>query len=120
MKKIFIGIVIGLIISSVVFFILGNKSNNRIDEMNTSNITEVINNNENSTDNTNTNMNTTPQSDTTSNSVNYNKTPKRYCEVDGCYKEGTNKLEGITGEIEYYCYTHYQELLGFLNVILGN
>ena len=34
------------------------------------------------------------------------KSIEHYCEVDGCYKEGTMPLEGFSGEIEYYCYSH--------------
>ncbi len=28
-----------------------------------------------------------------------------------CSKEGTYTISGITGQTEYYCYTHYKELL---------
>ena len=35
---------------------------------------------------------------------------KRYCEVGSCLNEGTYDIEGFSGETEYYCYTHYQEM----------
>ena len=48
----------------------------------------------------------------------------RYCEVDDCYKEGTKKyINGLSGEPEYYCYTHYNELMdmiGDLEEDVGN
>lgn len=116
MKKIFIVIVIVLIIGTVVYYIQGDVANNRAEVIHNSNITDISNNSKEAT-NTNTN---TSQSNSTSNLSNYNKTTKRYCDVDGCYKEGTNKVEGFFGEIEYYCYEHYQEMLGFLDIILEN
>jgi len=33
------------------------------------------------------------------------------CIVDGCNKEGVINYEGISGETEYYCATHYDEML---------
>lgn len=38
------------------------------------------------------------------------KTIEHYCEADGCYKEGTEEITGFSGETEYYCSTHYQEI----------
>lgn len=32
------------------------------------------------------------------------------CEVDGCNSEGSYDIVGISGETEYYCYTHYKEI----------
>lgn len=41
------------------------------------------------------------------------KTNTKTCEV--CSKEGTYKYESFTGQTEYYCYKHYQELKDMLN-----
>lgn len=38
------------------------------------------------------------------------KTIEHYCEADGCYKEGTKAITGLSGKAEYYCYDHYQEI----------
>ena len=35
---------------------------------------------------------------------------EHYCEVSSCYNEGTYDIEGISGQTEYYCYSHYQEM----------
>lgn len=43
------------------------------------------------------------------------KTIQHYCEADGCYKEGTEAIEGFSGELEYYCYSHYKELGDIVN-----
>lgn len=32
------------------------------------------------------------------------------CEVDGCNADGIYDIEGISGQTEYYCYTHYKEI----------
>lgn len=48
------------------------------------------------------------------------KSIEHYCEADGCYKEGTMPLEGFSGEIEYYCYTHYKELEDMVNDMIDD
>ena len=41
------------------------------------------------------------------------------CIVDGCSKEGIIKYEGISGNTEYYCKTHYDEMLETMKEIMG-
>lgn len=43
------------------------------------------------------------------NAVSKTKPETHTCEE--CSKEGTYTINGITGQAEYYCYTHYKELL---------
>lgn len=43
------------------------------------------------------------------------KTIEHYCEVDGCYKEGTESIVGLNNTVEYYCYTHYKEIEDMIN-----
>ena len=38
------------------------------------------------------------------------KTIEHYCEADGCYKEGTKTMAGLSGATEYYCQSHYDEI----------
>lgn len=38
-----------------------------------------------------------------------------HCIVDGCEEDGTNEIIGISGETEYYCDKHYQELNDMMN-----
>lgn len=38
------------------------------------------------------------------------QTISHYCEVSGCNKEGTRSITGISGQTEYYCQTHYDEM----------
>lgn len=53
----------------------------------------------------------TQQSNTSS------KTIEHYCDADGCYKEGTKSLVGFSGELEYYCSTHYQEIQDIISMM---
>lgn len=39
------------------------------------------------------------------------------CEVSECYKDGTYSIVGISGETEYYCYDHYQEIQDIINMM---
>ena len=41
------------------------------------------------------------------------------CIVDGCSKEGSIKYDGLSGSTEYYCNTHYDELLETMKEIMG-
>lgn len=45
------------------------------------------------------------------------KTIEHYCEADGCYKEGTKAITGLSGEVEYYCYDHYQEIQDIISMM---
>lgn len=45
------------------------------------------------------------------------KSIEHYCEADGCYKEGTKALTGLSGEAEYYCYDHYQEIQDIISMM---
>ena len=41
------------------------------------------------------------------------KSIEHYCDATGCYKEGTKKYSGLGG-IEYYCTTHYDEIMSII------
>ena len=43
---------------------------------------------------------------------------KHICEVSGCRKEGTNGIKGVSGNIEYYCTEHYNEMNRLLENML--
>lgn len=45
-------------------------------------------------------------SNTTTSNASYNHT----CEVTGCYKEGKKTIVGFSGNLEYYCQNHYDEM----------
>lgn len=49
-------------------------------------------------------------SETTSYEASSSKTIEHYCEVDGCYDAGTKTITGFSGDIEYYCWDHYNEM----------
>lgn len=38
------------------------------------------------------------------------KTIEHYCEASGCYKEGIIAVTGFSGDPEYYCQEHYDEM----------
>ena len=44
----------------------------------------------------------------------------QYCEVNGCYNQGTEKVLGFSGEAEYYCYKHYKEMESQYESMFGN
>ena len=35
---------------------------------------------------------------------------EHYCDASGCLNEGTYDVEGFSGQTEYYCSSHYQEM----------
>lgn len=37
------------------------------------------------------------------------------CQASGCTREGTYQIEGVTGQIEYYCANHYLKLMDMFN-----
>ena len=39
---------------------------------------------------------------------------KHICEAPNCTKEGTHSIVGLSGETEYYCSEHYQEMADIL------
>ena len=43
------------------------------------------------------------------------KTIEHYCEVDDCYKEGVKTIVGFSGEAEYYCQDHYDEIQNIIS-----
>ena len=43
---------------------------------------------------------------------------KHQCEE--CSKEGTRELVGFSGETEYYCTEHYNEIIEILNMMYGD
>lgn len=52
------------------------------------------------------------------NTANEIKSETHTCEE--CGKEGTYTITGITGQTEYYCYTHYKELQDMYESLFGN
>lgn len=48
-----------------------------------------------------------------------NASNKTYCEVDGCINEGHNEIVGFSGEVEYYCNKHYDDIQDMINDILN-
>lgn len=48
------------------------------------------------------------------------KSIQHYCEADGCYKEGTKAVTGFSGETEYYCTEHYNEIIEIINKLYGD
>ena len=40
---------------------------------------------------------------------------KHTCEAGSCYKNGTESIIGISGNVEYYCYDHYKEMEDTIN-----
>lgn len=45
---------------------------------------------------------------------------EHYCEVSGCGKEGTKRITGISGQTEYYCQTHYDEMADILDEMVNS
>ncbi len=45
----------------------------------------------------------------------YSKETTDYCDASGCTKEGTKSYVGINSQIEYYCETHYNELIDMMS-----
>lgn len=51
-----------------------------------------------------------------STSTSVSSTPiEHYCEADNCYREGTKAITGLSGQLEYYCSTHYNEIQGMIS-----
>lgn len=42
------------------------------------------------------------------------------CEVDGCTKIGSYDIVGFSGETEYYCYTHYNEIEDIIDSMIDD
>lgn len=42
---------------------------------------------------------------------------QHYCDASGCINEGTHSMIGISGQMEYYCDEHYQEMKDMLDMI---
>ena len=40
-----------------------------------------------------------------------------YCEVEGCMNEGTESYPGISGETEWYCQEHYDEMMDIIGMM---
>lgn len=72
-----------------------------------------------------------PESTVTENDDSYNNFPsddtyienepqssyEHYCEADGCTNEGTKSCLGISGETEWYCQEHYDEMMDIINMM---
>lgn len=52
----------------------------------------------------------TPSSNSTS-KPSASKMTTQTCQASGCNREGTKKITGFSGAIEYYCTTHYNEMV---------
>lgn len=87
-KVIIIVMSVLLIVILIVYFSIDEKES-------TQNIMSVTTNNT-STNNTTTNV--------TTNKI------KHYCEVSGCFSEGTYLINREGGKKEYYCYKHYKQM----------
>jgi len=107
----------GIIIVTIAFSLFGCANNNAITTDSTtkdSSATSITD--------------TTPSSSYSSSSItshsskitssysttSYSSKITNYCEVDGCYREGSRSYAGITGQTEYYCYTHYNEIFDMI------
>lgn len=44
---------------------------------------------------------------------------KHICEAGGCTKEGTHSIIGFSGQTEYYCSEHYQEMEAIISMMIG-
>ena len=40
---------------------------------------------------------------------------KHYCDASGCIKEGTKVVTGLSGDLEYYCKEHYDEMQNIID-----
>lgn len=47
-----------------------------------------------------------------------NDSEKLFCAVDGCSSEGIISYEGVSGNTEYYCSLHYNEMIDILEEML--
>ena len=56
---------------------------------------------------------TTYAPDTTTKRQETTKKIEHYCQATGCTREGTKTYDGFGGT-EYYCYTHYNELMDMI------
>ncbi len=45
------------------------------------------------------------------------ETIEYYCDADGCYKEGVKTMTGFSGETEYYCQQHYDEIQDIISAM---
>ena len=99
LKKVIIIVmsVLLIVILIVYFFIDEKESTQNIMSVTTNNITT----NNATTNNTSTNNTTT---NVTTNKI------KHYCEVSGCFSEGTYLINREGGKKEYYCYKHYKQM----------
>lgn len=40
-----------------------------------------------------------------------------YCDADGCMREGIKSYSGISGETEWYCQEHYDEIMDIIGMM---
>lgn len=52
-----------------------------------------------------------------SSSVSSKSTVTHYCDADGCLREGTKSYSGISGETEWYCQKHYDEMMDIIGMM---
>lgn len=61
-----------------------------------------------------------PESDSlssSSSSTSSRSTTTHYCDADGCMREGIKSYPGISGETEWYCQEHYDEIMDIIGMM---
>lgn len=52
-----------------------------------------------------------------SSSVGSKSTVTHYCDADGCSRIGTKSYSGVSGEVEWYCQEHYDEMMDIIGMM---
>ena len=108
--------VLALIISLTLMLFLvacGGETDNTLTEV-TDTTKSVSSNNNSSSSSTKSSSNYSSSS--LSNYSSSKQSITHYCEAGNCTREGTKKYEGYAGT-EYYCETHYNELMKMLGIM---
>lgn len=63
---------------------------------------------------------TTSSTNSSTTSSTSNPSIEHYCDAPDCSKEGTRSIIGISGEKEYYCSTHYDEMEDIMNAMVDD
>jgi hypothetical protein len=85
---------------------------------NVTTISNSYNNNSSSNSSVKSNVSSSSSNFKSNSSSSYTyKKISHYCQADGCTKEGTKEYIGLSGNTEYYCYTHYKELMNMIGNI---
>lgn len=117
-KKLCIFVVFSLVFISFVGCSGHNNSYNTTDSLyENSNYEDSSSISDTSNSSSYSNYNSNSSNSSSSYSGSSSKTIEHYCKADGCYKEGTKAITGFSGEVEYYCYNHYQEIKDIINIM---